>query len=67
MIEAISRSFGISGRQTTQSGRREVENTVKREALTPSIVRSGERDLFELARGIDFRARRRRTRSRGII
>jgi hypothetical protein len=66
MIEAISRSFGISDRRERSTA------TDDREAgrVEPARQSQGhrtEKDLFDLARGIAFRARKRRIRSAGII
>ncbi len=66
MIEVITRSFGISDRDKKISTRND-HKAVRKDSKPPANKRVGERDLFDLARSIDFRARRRRIRSAGII
>ena len=66
MIEVISRSFGISGRKEPST-----YNKDNREAINADSQRKKElaqdKDLFEMARGIAFRARKRRIRASRII
>lgn len=65
MIEVIARSFGLTGRQDRNVVRKTRE--YRNELAFRNENSAAERDLFDLARAIAFRARKRRVQSSGII
>ena len=65
MIDVISRTFGVSGRKENPVSRDSRDNS--RELIARADKRAGERDLFDLARGIAFRAKKRSLRSSGVV
>ena len=67
MIEVLSRSFGVTDLRERLLARDQEAGTAERSNVRPSTERGSEKDIFDLARGIAFRARARRVRPSRII
>lgn len=67
MIAVISRSFGISDQRESSAAKAEQSRARDERISIEARERTGEKDLFDMARSIAFRARKRRIRSSRII